>query len=60
VRLIIVGLAAALLLIPAAPVSAAASGVHKMQATDFSGAEKKKAKKRKAPKVEYMRAVPAK
>ena len=57
-RLIIVGLAAALLLIPAAPVSAAASGVHKMQATDFSGA-KKKAKKRKAPKVEYMRAVPA-
>jgi hypothetical protein len=53
-------MAAALLLIPAAPASlAGAPGVHKAQPTDFSAAKKKKkSKQAKAPKVEYMRAVP--
>ena len=60
-RLIVTGLAAALLLIPGAPGSiAAAAGVHKTQTSDFSAAKKKKAKKRNAPKVEYMRAAPSK
>jgi hypothetical protein len=60
VRLIIVGLTAALLSIPATPGAiAAAFGEYKMQSTDFSAAKKKKSKKR-ASKVEYMRAVPSK
>jgi hypothetical protein len=59
VRLITIGLTAALLLIPVAPASAAPSSVYKSQASDFSAAKKKKAKK-KSSKVEYMRAVPSK
>jgi hypothetical protein len=57
VRFTMLAMAAALLLIPAVPASAAA-GVHKAQSTDFSAAKKKK--KTKQPKVEYMRAVLAK
>ena len=54
-----IAIAAALLLIPAAPAPAAgAPGATASQATDFSAAKQKKAKKSKAPKVEYMRAVP--
>jgi len=51
--------AAALLLIPAAPATAGSAGAYKMQATDFSAAKKKKARKPRAEKVEYMRAVPS-
>jgi hypothetical protein len=51
--------AAALLLMPAGSATAASPGAHKAQSTEFSAA-KKKARKRKAEKVEYMRAVPSK
>ena len=58
----IVGLAAALVLIPATRTPAAgAAAVHMVQTTDFSAAKnKKKAKMRKAKKEQYMRAVPSK
>jgi hypothetical protein len=56
---IFVTAAAALLLMPAAPTTAGSTGIYRMQVTDFSAA-KKKAKKHKAEKVEYMRAVPSK
>jgi hypothetical protein len=57
----IVGLAAALLLIPATRTPAAsATSVRMVQTTDFSAAKKKKAKIRKAKKEQYMRAVPSK
>jgi len=64
-RLMIAAIAAGLLLLPAASASAAAPGLHKSQATDFSAAKKKKharkhGKRQKAPKVEYMRAAPSK
>jgi hypothetical protein len=49
-----------LLVFVAPALAAGMSGVHKAQATDFSAAKKKKARKGKAEKVEYMRAVPAK
>jgi hypothetical protein len=52
--------AAAVLLTPTAHATAGAEGVHQMQSTDFSAAKKKKARKHKAEKVEYMRAVPSK
>jgi hypothetical protein len=52
--------AAVLLLMPIATASAGSAGAHKMQSTDFSAAKKKKARKHKAEKVEYMRAVPSK
>ena len=56
----IVGLAAALVLIPATRAPAAsAAAVRMVQTTDFSAA-KKKAKIRKAKKEQYMRAVPSK
>jgi hypothetical protein len=56
-----VGAVAALLLIPAIPAPAAGRVVSLQMApaTDFSAA-KKKAKKAKAKKEEYMRAVPSK
>jgi hypothetical protein len=58
-RLAMIAAAGVLLLIPATPASAVrAPGVATSQATDFSAAKRKKAKKTKAPKVEYMRAVP--
>jgi hypothetical protein len=44
---------------PAAPTTAGSTGISRMQVTDFSAA-KKKAKKHKGEKVEYMRAVPSK
>jgi len=58
----IVGLAAALVLIPATRTPAAgAAAVRMVQTTDFSAAKnKKKAKMRKAKKEQYMRAVPSK
>jgi hypothetical protein len=57
----IVGLAAALVLIPATRAPAAgAAAVRMVQTTDFSAAKKKKAKMRKANKEQYMRAVPSK
>ena len=57
----IVGLAAALLLIPATRTPAASAiSVRMVQTTDFSAAKKKKAKIRKAKKEQYMRAVPSK
>jgi hypothetical protein len=52
--------AIALLLIPAAQASPGTTDVAKAQSTDFSAAKKKKARRGKAEKVEYMRAVPAK
>jgi hypothetical protein len=63
--------AAALLLLPAAaPAQACGAGMHAAQAVtaDYSAATKKKAmkkvakkhKKKKAPKVEYMRTAPMK
>ena len=61
-RLAIPAIVVALLLVPAAPASVTAAGLQ-AKATDFSAAKKKKArmsKKAKTPKVEYMRAVPAK
>ena len=58
-RLAMIAAAGILLLIPATPASAvSAPRVATSQATDFSAAKRKKAKKTKAPKVEYMRAVP--
>jgi hypothetical protein len=51
--------AAVLLLTPAAHATAGSAGAYKMQSTDFSAAKKKKARKHKAEKVEYMRAVPS-
>jgi hypothetical protein len=63
VRLAIPAIVVALLLVPAAPASVTAAGLHAKATTDFSAAKKKKArmsKKAKTPKVEYMRAVPAK
>jgi hypothetical protein len=59
--LIATAFATVLLLVPAstAPVAAGPSALAS-QPTDFSAAKKKKAKTHKAPKVEYMRAVPAK
>ena len=51
--------AAAVLLTPATHATAGAKGVHQMQSTDFSAAKKKKARKHKADKAEYMRAVPS-
>lgn len=59
-RLIVAGLTAVLLMLPAAPPSVAAAGVHKAQPSDFSAAKKKKKGKKSRAKVEYMRAVPAK
>ena len=59
-RSTMLAMAAAVLLVSGAPASTAgAAGVHKSQATDFSAAKKKKARKGKAEKVEYMRAVPS-
>jgi len=61
VRYIIVGLAAALLLIPATrTIAAGIAAMHMVQTTDVSAAKKKKAKTRKAKKEQYMRAVPSK
>jgi hypothetical protein len=51
--------AAALLMMPAASATAGSAGLHKMQGTDFSAAKKKKARRHRAEKVEYMRAVPS-
>ena len=64
-RHIIVGVAAALLLIPATRTPAAGEAAARMvQATDFSAAKKNKAKmrkvKNKGKKEQYMRAVPSK
>jgi nucleoid-associated protein YgaU len=59
VRLTILATAAALLLMPGTPASAVA-GLHKAQSTDFSAAKKKKPRRAKAEKVEYMRAAPSK
>ena len=60
-RFTIAVVAIALLLIPAAHASAGITGAaYKAQPTDFSAAKKKKARKGRAEKVEYMRAVPAK
>ena len=59
-RFTIITIAATLLLVPATRASAAPAGVNKAQSTEFSAAKKKKAQKRKAEKVQYMRAVPAK
>ena len=65
--LMIAGAAALLLLLPAtAPAQACDAGMHAAQAVtaDYSAATKKKpvkkVAKKKAPKVEYMRAVPMK
>ena len=51
--------AAALLLMPAAAATTGSAGAYTMQATDFSAAKKNKARRQKAEKVEYMRAVPS-
>ena len=67
-RFLMIAGAAALLLLPAsAPAQACSAGMHAAQAVtaDYSAATKKEvvkkvAKKKKAPKVEYMRAVPMK
>jgi len=57
--MLVVAASAALLLMPATPASAGFAGVRQMQSTDFSAAKKRKARKHKAWKVEYMRAVPS-
>lgn len=69
-RFLIIAGAAALLLLPvSAPAQACGAGAHAAQAVtaDYSAATKKKAvkkaarkHKKKAPKVEYMRAAPMK
>ena len=67
-RFLMIAGAAALLLLPAtAPAQACGAGMNAAQAAtaDYSAAAKKKtvkkvAKKKKAPKVQYMRAVPMK
>ncbi|HLA21775.1 MAG TPA: hypothetical protein VJZ74_09980 [Pseudolabrys sp.] len=66
-RFLMIAGAAALLLLPAtASANARCGGTHSAQAAtaDYSAATKKKAMKKvakkKAPKVEYMRAVPMK
>ena len=59
-RFIVVAVAAAFLLIPAAtPSQAGSAPSFTAQDIDVSAAKKKRAKKKAAkPKVEYMRAVP--
>ncbi len=66
-RFLMITGAAALLLLPAtAPVQACGAGMHAAQAAtaDYSAAPKKKVVKKvvkkRAPKVEYMRAAPMK
>jgi hypothetical protein len=55
-----IALAAMLLTPPGVSAATAMSGLQSSQPSDFSAAKKKKAKKGKSSKVEYMRAVPAK